>query len=220
MIDHIFINGCSFNQINPKGNVNTFAGEIIAKYFKKEFTNFSRGGRGNYRICTTTKMWYEKQSKNNSFAIIEWTSPFRRDYPTNDGWKPMKELNTTWRSWSTTSSISLSKDQTGWDFDQEHSLFMLNAILDLQYYFKAKNIPYIMYHGLAGDIKLDNNDHQLLWNAVDLDHFYAPMKSQAEFVNESKLFVSDNDYHPTAEGHRQWAVEIIEFIKSKGIFNV
>ena len=46
------------------------------------------------------------------------------------------------------------------------------------------------------------------------------MKSQAEFVNESKLFVSENDYHPTAEGHRQWAVEIIEFIKSKGIFNV
>ena len=95
MIDHIFINGCSFNQINPKGNVKTFAGEIIAKHFDKEFTNLSRGGRGNYRICATTKMWYEK-NKNKSFAIIEWTSPFRRDYTTNDGWKPIKGFNTTW----------------------------------------------------------------------------------------------------------------------------
>ncbi len=219
MIDHIFINGCSFNQINPKGNVNTFAGEIIAKHFNKEFTNLSRGGRGNYRICATTKMWYEK-NENKSFAIIEWTSPFRRDYTTNDGWKPIKGFNTTWRTWSTTSSISLAKDQIGWDFDQEHSLFMLNSILDLQYYFKANKIPYVMYHGLPGDIKLQYDDHKLLWNAVDKDHFYQPMKSQAEFVNDNKLFVSKNDYHPTAEGHQRWATGVIQFIQDKGLMNV
>ena len=77
-----------------------------------------------------------------------------------------------------------------------------------------------MYHGLPGDIKLQYDDHKLLWNAVDKDHFYQPMKSQAEFVNENKLFVSKNDYHPTAEGHQQWATGVIQFIQDKGLMNV
>jgi len=55
---------------------------------------------------------------------------------------------------------------------------------------------------------------------VDKDHFYEPMKSQAEFVNENNLYVSKDDYHPTAEGHRQWASGVIKFIERKGLFNV
>jgi hypothetical protein len=214
MIDHIFINGCSFNQSNPKAKIDTYAGKMIAEHFDKPFTNFARGGRGNYRICTTTKMWFEStEKKTNTLAVIEWTSPFRRDYPSNDGWKPMPGYSTTWRTWATTSNLPWCREKRAWDFDQEHSLFMLNSMLDLQWYFKANQIPYIMYHGLPGEIDTKFDDHKILWNSVDKNHVYLPFKSHAEFINEANLFVSDQDYHPTEQGHLQWADSVISFIK-------
>lgn len=220
MIDKIFINGCSFNQINPKGNIDTFVGKIVAEHFDMPYTNFARGGRGNYRICTTTKMWYESTgAKHNTLAIIEWTSPFRRDYPSNDGWKPIKGYNTTWRTWSTMSNLPWCKEKKAWDFDQEHSLFMLNSILDLQYYFKANNIPYVMYNGLNGEINLNFDDHKLLWNTVDKNHFYSPLRSHMEFIVDAGLMVSEDDYHPNSEGHQEWAQGLISFIKENHLLN-
>jgi len=91
---------------------------------------------------------------------------------------------------------------------------MLNSILDLQWYFKANKIPYVMYHGLPGEINLTYNDHKLLWNTVDTDNFYSPLKSHAEFINQFNLFVSAEDYHPNEQGHRDWADYVTSFIKN------
>lgn len=221
MIDHIFINGCSFNAPNKKANIETFCGRMFAEHFNKPYTNFARGGRGNYRICTTTKMWYESQSKPTStLALIEWTSPMRRDYPSNDGWKPIQGFNTTWRTWSTHNNLPWCKEKQAWDFDQEHSLFMLNSILDLQWYFKANSIPYIMYHGLPSEINLNYQDHKLLWNSIDQKYFYNSNSSHYEYITENNLFVSKQDYHPTVEGHQQWTKQLIKFVEDNSTYGL
>jgi len=221
MVDRFFLNGCSFNTYNRKGGIDTFVGKIVAEHFELPWENFSRGGRGNYRICTTTKMWFEKTKSDNAFALIEWTSPFRRDFPSADGWKPIPGYNTTWRTWTTISNLPWTREgKKSWDLEQEHSLFMLNCILDMQWYFKAKNIPYVMYHGLDGEIQTNFADHKLLWESVDHKRFFKPFDSHYEEIQRTGQYVSKNDFHPNYPGHRMWAKELIQHIEENDLLNI
>ena len=99
----IFSNGCSFLTPRPKDGVHSFVSDIISKKLNSELTNLAMGGRGNNRISFSTKVWFEQNSKENTFAIIGWSSSHRNDYVTNDGWKKgrIPQTDLTWRTWKT-----------------------------------------------------------------------------------------------------------------------
>jgi len=216
---NLFVNGCSFNGPRNKwGNsVQTFVGDIVSKHFELELHNFARGGRGNRRICDTTKIFFEKNKdyKSNTLALIQWSSPGRRDYPTNDGWKPMKGYSTTWRTWSTHEQMSFVEKQKSWEVFQDHSLLQLSQILDLQWYFKANQIPYIMYHGLTSQIDTQWPDHQILFDSIDMENFYKPGTSHIDYIKQNNLTISKEDEHPSEQGHKQWAQDLIKLIQYK-----
>src|SRR6056300_658851 len=103
MITDLYSNGCSFNTKNSKAYIKEFPGKLLSDHFNLNLHNYAMGGRGNYRIDVTTKIFFETYPdlKNKTLALIEWTSPFRRDYPTNDGFLPHPRQSTTWRTWQT-----------------------------------------------------------------------------------------------------------------------
>lgn len=214
MIANLYSNGCSFNTTNGKAYIKEFPGQLISDHFGLKLHHFARGGRGNYRIDVVTKIFFETypQFKSNTLALIEWTSPFRRDYPTNDNWKPHPQQSTTWRTWQTINEIKWVKNQPGYDLDQDHSLFMLNTMLNLQTYFQHNDIRYVMYHGLPSEIDTKYQDHKVLYDAIDWNHVYNPTTSQLDFVNKNNLRVSLEDRHPNSQGHIQWSSQLINFI--------
>jgi len=215
MYQHLLVNGCSFNTPNPKGKVSVFAGQLVAQHYNLELHNLARGGRGNDRIVVTTKLHFERfpQQKQNTIALIEWTQSGRIDYVTKDNYKPMQGHSSTWRTYHTRDVLHV---MPGFDDVEHESIAMLNNILDLQTYFKANNIKYVMYFGL-NNIITDSADSRTLWNCVDTDHFYYPTYSHFQHCQDNKLYVSATDYHPTTQGHRVWANELIKYMQDNDI---
>ena len=211
MLEHLFVNGCSFNTPNDKGRIATFTGKMVANYFKFKLKNFARGGRGNHRINTTTKLFFETypQRKKDTVALIEWTQAGRVDYVTNDGFKKIKEFSSTWRTYHTRNILDVLP---GFDDVEHESVTVLNHIIDLQNYFKINDIKYLMYFGLPNKIT-DSSDCNLLRSLVDEEYFFKMDYSHFEYCPDNKTYVSRNDYHPSVAGHRRWANYLIKYME-------
>ena len=194
---------------------------MVAEHYDVPLHNFARGGRGNRRICDTSKIWFEANPhrKKDTLAIIQWSSSNRRDYPTNDGYKPMSGYSTTWRSWGTHEQLRFIQGLEGFDIDQDHSLMQLNAILDLQNYFKIHGITYVMYFGLIPQINVSYPDHKILYNAIDWTKFYNSKTNHYDFVKQNNLQISKRDEHPSIKGHEEWAKGLIKYMDNAIIGN-
>ena len=215
----LFSNGCSFLTPRPKDGVDTFTTKIIAENYKMDLANLAMGGRGNTRIGFSTKVWIEQNSDKDIFAVIGWSSAVRNDYITDDGWKkgriPGTEL--TWRTWKTLDNVSFIRSHKGWDLENNLTMNFLDNVFDLQNYFERKQIPYVMYNSLPNSFGNGIEDFHVIRNAINMDRFFSPQISHLEFVSDKKLIVSPNDPHPSAEGHKQWAQQLTEFIDANNL---
>jgi len=215
----IFSNGCSFLTPRPKDGVDTFVSKIIAENYNEELFNIAMGGRGNTRISFSTKVWCEQNKDKDVFAVIGWSSAVRNDYITDDGWKkgriPGTEL--TWRTWKTLDNVSFIRKNKGWDIENNLTMNFLDNVFDLQNYFERKRIPYVMYNSLPNYFGNGTEDFNVIRNAINMDRFFSPTVSHFEFITDKNLIVSSNDPHPSAEGHKQWAKQLKEFIDANNL---
>ena len=215
----IFSNGCSFLTPRPKDGVDTFVSKIIAENYNEELFNIAMGGRGNTRISFSTKVWCEQNKDKDIFAVIGWSSAVRNDYITDDGWKkgriPGTEL--TWRTWKTLDNVSFIRKNKGWDIENNLTMNFLDNVFDLQNYFERKRIPYVMYNSLPNYFGNGTEDFNVIRNAINMDRFFSPTVSHFEFITDKNLIVSSNDPHPSAEGHKQWAKQLKEFIDANNL---
>lgn len=215
----LFSNGCSFLTNRTKDDVHTFVTQELANSLGLELINLAMGGRGNNRISFTTKVWFEQNNANDVFAVIAWSSLHRNDYITNDGWKsgrtPGSEL--TWRTWKTLDNVSFIRSNAGWDVENNAIMNFLDNVFDLQNYFERKKIPYVMYNALPNDFESDVTDFTVIRNCINMKRFFNPKISHFEFIMEKHLIVSPADPHPSAEGHRQWAKLLEEFINANNL---
>jgi len=215
----LFSNGCSFLTPRPKDGVDTFTTKIIAEKYGMDLANLAMGGRGNTRIGFSTKVWVEQNKGKDIFAVIGWSSAVRNDYITDDGWKKGRIPGTdlTWRTWKTLDNVSFIRSHKGWDIENNLTMNFLDNIFDLQNYFERKQIPYVMYNSLPNDFGNGTEDFHVIRNAINMDRFFSPNISHLEFVSDKKLIVSPNDPHPSAEGHNQWAEQLMEFIDANNL---
>ncbi len=215
----LFSNGCSFLTTRPKDGVDTFTTKIIAENYKMELANLAMGGRGNTRIGFSTKVWVEQNKDKDIFAIIGWSSAVRNDYITDDGWKKGRIPGTdlTWRTWKTLDNVSFIRSHKGWDIENNLTMNFLDNVFDLQNYFERKRIPYVMYNSLPNDFGNGTEDFNVIRNAINMDRFFSPKVSHLEFVSDKKLVVSPHDPHPSADGHQQWAEQLMEFIDANNL---
>ena len=215
----LFSNGCSFLTTRPKDGVDTFTTKIIAENYNMELANLAMGGRGNTRIGFSTKVWVEQNKDKDIFAIIGWSSAVRNDYITDDGWKKGRIPGTdlTWRTWKTLDNVSFIRSHKGWDIENNLTMNFLDNVFDLQNYFERKRIPYVMYNSLPNDFGNGTEDFNVIRNAINMDRFFSPKVSHLEFVSDKKLVVSPHDPHPSADGHQQWAEQLMEFIDANNL---
>ena len=215
----LFSNGCSFLTPRPKDGVDTFTTKIIAENYGMDLVNLAMGGRGNTRVGFSTKVWVEQNKDKDIFAVIGWSSAVRNDYITDDGWKKGRIPGTdlTWRTWKTLDNVSFIRSHKGWDIENNFTMNFLDNIFDLQNYFERKQIPYVMYNSLPNDFGNGTEDFHVIRNAINMDRFFSPNVSHLEFVSDKKLIVSPNDPHPSAEGHNQWAEQLMEFIDANNL---
>ncbi len=215
----LFSNGCSFLTPRPKDGVDTFTTKIIAEKYGMDLANLAMGGRGNTRIGFSTKVWVEQNKGKDIFAVIGWSSAVRNDYITDDGWKKGRIPGTdlTWRTWKTLDNVSFIRSRKGWDIENNLTMNFLDNVFDLQNYFERKQIPYVMYNSLPNDFGNGTEDFHVIRNAINMDRFFSPNISHLEFVSDKKLIVSPNDPHPSAEGHNQWAEQLMEFIDANNL---
>ena len=215
----LFSNGCSFLSTRPKDGVNTFVTKILAEQYNLQLFNLAMGGRGNERISFTTKLWFEQNGVNDTFVVIGWSSMLRNDYVTNDGWKKgrIPNMQLTWRTWKVTDNISWIKSQQGWDIESTLTMKFLDIVLNLQNYFKLKNIPYVMYNALPNYSNPTIKDFKIMSKAIDMKRFFKPDSNHYDFIMKEKLIVSPKDPHPSVKGHTQWANELKEFIDANNL---
>lgn len=215
----LFSNGCSFLTPRPKDGVETFTSKIIAEKYGMELNNIAMGGRGNGRISFTTKLWCQQHKQENFFAVIGWSSMMRNDYVTNDGWKKgrIPNMDLTWRTWKLSDNLKFIQSQKGWDIEQNLMMNFLDTVINMQNYFVANKIPYVMYNSLPNYVDTSIKDFATMSKSIDFTRFFSPMKSQLEFIQDNKLIASEDDPHPSAEGHVQWAQQIMEFIDANNL---
>ena len=216
----LFSNGCSFLTTRPKDGVDTYTTKILAEEYKMPLCNFAMGGRGNDRISFTTKVWLERHKRDPYFAVIGWSSQNRNDYCTNDNHKKgrMPQTDLTWRTWKTLDNVSFLRSKQGYDIEQNLIMSFLDNVFDLQNYFERKRIPYVMYNSLPNDLSQKGiGDFKVIRDAINMDRFFRPKVSQYEFILDKGLVSSPNDPHPSAEGHRQWAEQLKDFIDANNL---
>ena len=216
----LFSNGCSFLTSRPKDGVDTFTTKILAEKYDMPLINFAMGGRGNDRISFTTKVWLERHNRDKHFAVIGWSSDTRNDYVTDDGHKKgrMPQTDLTWRTWKTLDNVSFIRSKQGYDIEANLIMSFLDNVFDLQNYFERKKIPYVMYNSLPNDFdQKGNGDFKIIRDAINMDRFFSPKISHYEYIIDKGLVSSQADPHPSAEGHRQWAEQLMEFIDANNL---
>ena len=215
----LFSNGCSFLSTRPKDGVDTFVTQILAEQYNLQLFNLAMGGRGNDRISFTTKLWFEQNGTDNTFAVIGWSSTFRNDYVTNDGWKKgrIPGMGLTWRTWKVADEFRFVNSNLGWDIDNTGIMRYIDHVFDLQNYFKLKKIPYVMYNALPNVFNTKIKDFADMYKALDLKRFFKPETNHYDFVIKENIVVSPNDPHPSVEGHTQWANQLKEFIDANNL---
>jgi hypothetical protein len=215
----IFSNGCSFLTPRPKDGVNTYVTKHLANQYGMDIENIAMGGRGNTRISFSTKTYFEHFGTEDTFAVIGWSSAYRNDYITNDGWKKgrMPGTDLTWRTWKTLDNVSFIKSNTGWDIENNATMAFLDNVFDLQNYFERKGIPYVMYNALPNSFDGELQDFKTIKNAINMERFFNPTVSHLEYITDKNLIVSPADPHPSTEGHEQWAKQLKEFIDAKDL---
>ncbi len=216
----LFSNGCSFLTTRPKDGVDTYTTKILAENYKMGICNYAMGGRGNDRISFTTKVWLERHKRDPYFAVIGWSSQNRNDYCTNDNHKKgrMPQTDLTWRTWKTLDNVSFIRSKQGYDIEKNLTMSFLDNVFDLQNYFERKRIPYVMYNSLPNDFNQKGiGDFKVIRDAINMDRFFSPNVSHYEFILDKNLVSSPNDPHPSAEGHRQWAEKLKDFIDANNL---
>ena len=215
----LFSNGCSFLTPRPKDGVETFVSRELAEAYGLQLTNLAMGGRGNARISFSTKVWFEQNGYQDTFAVIGWSSSHRNDYVTNDGWKAGRIEGTklTWRTWKTLDNIPFIQKQRGWDVEAHATMSFLDHVFDLQNYFINKKIPYVMYNALPNSLETTTEDFKTIYKAIDMKRFFNPMTSHFEFVMDKNWIASPNDPHPSSQGHQVWAEQLKEYIDANNL---
>jgi len=216
----IFSNGCSFLGPRPKDGIETYTTKVIADAWQVPLVDSAAGGRGNDRICFTTKLFFA-QHKDKFFAVIGWSSAERMDYVTNDGWKAGRFpwTKTTWRTWKVQEPTALRfvMKQKGYDIEMTSSKRIITHVLDLQNFFQLNKIEYVMYNSLKQDFGLKNPDMKILYDQIDKKRYFKIDYSQQEFIHENGYISSTNDPHPNTEGHTLWANQLMEFIDANNL---
>lgn len=215
---------------------NSFGG-VLAKMVGREPINIALNGATNTTIARSVLNWFDKEYDANTmdvFVIVGWTESCRMEIPCEEG-KYYNESNKD-ASWYDTEANLFNRVIFGWAGGTDHEkeifpiyqrfmsensslveLWSANAALQLQEFFRANHIQYVMTNTLymftqddrfvQSVLKfIDTKNYYNMYVTQD-DAFYWKYRNQG-YVNENAQY-----WHHGQEPHRLFAEELYDFIK-------
>ena len=203
-------------------------GKILSRHLNLKYKMIAENGASNERILRTVL----HANLQNTFVLVGLTSHNRREGLTTARTNKYANRATHWQTWKMVGP----KDDTSYKdlrfdpwvnkgnreffpaIEEEGQIRTVIQILYMQNYFKANNIPYLMYNALYNgfDDPLTIECEELLAKVDQTKYF----KLQGDFSNtqhgfclKNKLTVSDLDEHPRMQGHTAWAGELLPMAK-------
>ena len=201
----------------PKRNVFTSTAHLFEDKLGVPATHLAQGGRGNIRVVATTKLHFysnKHEIGKETFCVIEWSSSRRIDYVASNKWKALPGQDIGFRNYHTYDNEKFLSKQLDYDIDETIKINFLLQIIDLQEFFVSNNIPYVMFNGLSNHTWSKSNSISLLNEQVDKKRFFAFNEmNHFDFIHENNLAISEEDGHPTAEGHEIWFDMLWKFVE-------
>jgi hypothetical protein len=239
MHNYHFSNGCSFSTKKKHNSCHQWLA-IHHGIERENIINCAKGGRGNDRIVQTTMSFFYNNPERikDTTASIGWSTPYRWDFILSDkqeGATVIRGANNDYDwQWQTFHLAKVDPPEPGrffikygaergMDLELTHAVKLYTQILTLQYFFKAHNIPYVMYHALTNDCPVDEVNgierHQLknLRNAIDKKHFFN--FDPAESVHKKIKMQLANRSSPEHRYHHdeEYCQSHFEFVAKHGL---
>ena len=203
----------------------TNCGKILARALQLEYKMIAENGGSNERIFRNML----QTDLNNSIVLIGLTSYNRREGLTtsqdSSHWHTWKmvgpEDNAGYKDLKFDPWVNKDKREYYPAIEEEGQIRTVIQILYMQNYFKANNVPYLMYNALYNgfDVPLTDECKKLL-GMVDQKKYYKLQGSfdetQHGWCLKNKLTVSEIDEHPNTQGQTAWAEELMPLV-SKGL---
>ena len=209
----------------------TNCGKALANKLKFDYEMVAENGASNERIVRRV---LHKKLKD-SFVLIGLTSYNRREGLTTNKENSLAKRASHWHTWKMVGPEDnagykdlkfdpwVNKDKREYypAIEEEGQIRTVIQILYMQNYFKANNVPYLMYNALYNgfDDPLTDECKKLL-GMVDQKKYYKLQGSfdetQHGWCLKNKLTVSEIDEHPNTQGQTAWAEELMPLI-SKGL---
>lgn len=209
----------------------TNCGKALANKLKFDYEMVAENGASNERIVRRV---LHKKLKD-SFVLIGLTSYNRREGLTTNKENSLAKRASHWHTWKMVGPEDnagykdlkfdpwVNKDKREYypAIEEEGQIRTVIQILYMQNYFKANNVPYLMYNALYNgfDDPLTDECKKLL-GMVDQKKYYKLQGSfdetQHGWCLKNKLTVSEIDEHPNTQGQTAWAEELMPLV-SKGL---
>ena len=209
----------------------TNCGKALANKLKFDYEMVAENGASNERIVRRV---LHKKLKD-SFVLIGFTSYNRREGLTTNKENSLAKRASHWHTWKMVGPEDnagykdlkfdpwVNKDKREYypAIEEEGQIRTVIQILYMQNYFKANNVPYLMYNALYNgfDDPLTDECKKLL-GMVDQKKYYKLQgsfdKTQHGWCLKNKLTVSEIDEHPNTQGQTAWAEELMPLV-SKGL---
>ena len=205
----------------------TNCGKALANKLKFDYEMVAENGASNERIVRRV---LHKKLKD-SFVLIGFTSYNRREGLTTNKENSLAKRASHWHTWKMVGPEDnagykdlkfdpwVNKDKREYypAIEEEGQIRTVIQILYMQNYFKANNVPYLMYNALYNgfDDPLTDECKKLL-GMVDQKKYYKLQGSfdetQHGWCLKNKLTVSEIDEHPNTQGQTAWAEELMPLV--------
>jgi hypothetical protein len=178
--------------------------------------NCGRYGISNNRIFRTTInsiSYLESLGEENILAVIGLTSILR--YETWNVYKPNE-----WECVTIRPEDFLSKDSEGFEYRENLIYNTIINIINLQNFFKSKNIPYLIFSSFDNmdeDLKASNLfcdiDLNNIYNNDFRGHFRGYIENKFSTNWDEEPYFKTN--HPTDISHIEWGKHLSDYIKEQ-----
>jgi hypothetical protein len=216
-------------------------GNLLAYKMGYEPINIAENGSNNPAILRTTLEWIAKEynpATMDLFVLVPWTESSRMQFPTEQLMSGHGNVNADWRSSTSGGYRYLNLGYKGGNDEErqmmpyyhkfmiDHLLFLellsANAILQLQYFLKMKNIDYLMCNTMDMfrkeckhlDFYLEQIDHTKYIDVLDVNKSFFFKYRYSGFNNPKAKY-----WHHDEEPHRLYADELYKFIEDNYVHN-
>lgn len=218
-------------------NRNNSFGSLLSNMFERDPINISLNGSTNSAIARSVLNWFNTQYDENTMdviVVIGWTEPSRLEIPWHH--KKWYEGSNPNADWFDDTANLYNRVMFGWDggTSEEKEVFnyfyrfisdypsiietwSANLVLQLQYFFKSKKIPYLMCNTLHMFTPNDESLEPVL-TLIDTNHYYGFNFTQDDafywkyrhmgYINEKAKY-----WHHGVDPHRLFAEELYKFAK-------